>query len=49
MEQYRQHTAPVKDFYASRGLLRVIEGGPTPEKVFAHIEAVTANPQEVAA
>ena len=49
MEQYRQHTAPVKDFYEARGLLRVIEGGPTPEKVFANIEATTANPQEAAA
>ncbi len=49
MGQYRQHTAPVKDFYASRGLLRVIEGGPTPEEVFAHIEAATARPQEAAA
>ena len=49
MEQYRQHTAPVKDFYASRGLLRVIEGGASPEEVFAHIEAATASPQEVAA
>ena len=49
MEQYRQHTAPVKAFYASRGLLRVIEGGPTPEEVFVHIQAATASPQEVAA
>ena len=49
MEQYRQHTAPVKDFYATRGLLRVIEGGLTPEEVFAHIEAATVVSQEVAA
>ena len=49
MEQYRQHTAPVKDFYANHGLLRIIEGGQTPEEVFAHIEAATAVPQEAAA
>lgn len=49
MEQYRQHTAPVKDFYESRGLLRVIEGGPTPEEVFAQIEAATTARQEAAA
>lgn len=49
MEQYRQHTAPVKNFYESRGLLRIIEGGPTPEKVFANIEVATANPQEATA
>ena len=49
MEQYRQHTAPVKEFYATRGLLRVIEGGQTPEEVFAHIEAAAAAPQEAAA
>ncbi len=49
LEQYREHTTPVKDFYASRGLLRVIEGGRTPEEVFAQIEAATANPQEATA
>ena len=49
MEQYRQHTAPVKDFYANHGLLRIIEGGQTPEEVFAHIEAATTSPQEAAA
>ena len=49
MEQYRQHTEPVKDFYATRGLLRVIEAGGSPEDVFARIETVTAIPQEAAA
>ena len=49
MDQYRQYTAPVKDFYASSGMLRVIEGGPSPEEVFANIEAATASPQEAAA
>ena len=47
LKQYRRHTAPVKDFYVERGLLRVIEGGDTPEEVFARIEAATAsNPRE---
>ncbi len=49
MEQYRQHTEPVKDFYAARGLLRVIEAGRPPEDVFSEIEKATAIPQEAAA
>ncbi len=39
MEQYRAHTEPVKDFYATRGLLRVIDAGRPPEDVFAEIES----------
>ena len=49
MEQYKEHTAPVKDFYAARGLLRVIDAGRTPEEVFAEIERASATPQEAAA
>ncbi len=49
MEQYREHTAPVKDFYAANGLLRIIDAGHKPEEVFAEIERATTVPQEVAA
>lgn len=49
MNQYRQHTAPVREFYSSRRLLHIVEGGLAAEEVFAQIGAVTAQPQEVAA
>ena len=49
MEQYREHTALVKDFYAASGLLRVIDAGRKPEEVFAEIERVTTVPREAAA
>ena len=49
MEQYKEHTAPVKDFYGARGLLRVIDAARTPEEVFAEIERASATPQEAAA
>ena len=49
MEQYRLHTEPVKEFYAQRKLLRIIDAGRTPEEVFTAIERATATPQEAAA
>ena len=49
MEQYRLHTEPVKEFYETRKLLRIIDAGRTPEDVFAEIEKATMIPQEAAA
>lgn len=49
MEQYRAHTEPVRDFYAARGLLRVIDAGRSPDEVFGEIEKVTSIPEEAAA
>lgn len=48
LEQYKEHTAPVKDFYAENGLLRSIDAGRKPEEVFAEIEQATAVSQEAA-
>lgn len=48
MEQYREHTESVKDFYMVRALLRVIEAGRSPEDVFSEVEKATAVPQEAA-
>lgn len=42
MEQYREHTQPVMDYYLERGMLRHINANGTPEEVFARIEAATA-------
>lgn len=41
MEQYREHTQPVMDYYEERGLLRRIDASGTPEEVFARIAAAT--------
>lgn len=40
MQQYREHTQPVMDYYEDQGLLRRIEASGTPEEVFARIETV---------
>ena len=37
---YRRDTEPLKAFYASRGLLRTVDGPGTLDEVFAHIQAV---------
>lgn len=42
MEQYREHTQPVMDYYEKRGLLRRIDASGTPDEVFARIEAATS-------
>ena len=42
MEQYREHTEPLLDFYEQRRLLRRIDAQQPPEKVFAQIETVLA-------
>jgi adenylate kinase len=52
LEQYRQHTEPLLDFYAQRRLLRRIDAGQPAERVFTQIEAALAQPRvrpEVAA
>ena len=38
MHQYREHTEPVRAFYAARHLLRSIDAGGSPEEVFSLIE-----------
>ena len=44
MEQYREHTEPVRVYYERQGLLRGIEANETPEAVFTQIEnALAAN------
>lgn len=49
MEQYREHTQPVMDYYKKRGLLRRIDANGTPEEVFARIETAANVKLEVIA
>jgi adenylate kinase len=52
LEQYREHTEPLLDFYAQRRLLRRIDAGQPADSVFVQIEAALAQPRvrpEVAA
>jgi adenylate kinase len=44
LEQYREHTEPLLDFYQGRRLLRRIDAQQPAEKVFAQIEAALAEP-----
>ena len=50
MEQYREHTEPVMNYYEGQGLLRRVEAEGAPEAVFARIEAaLTVNAELEAA
>jgi adenylate kinase len=44
LDQYREHTEPLLDFYEQRRLLRRIDARQPAEKVFEQIEAALANP-----
>ena len=44
LEQYREHTEPLLDFYQGRRLLRRIDAQQPAEKVFAQIEAALPGP-----
>jgi adenylate kinase len=39
LELYDEQTAPLSDYYRQRGLLRVVDGGGTPDDVFRRIRA----------
>ncbi len=45
LEVNEKMNAPLKDFYQKKGLLTVINGEQTPEKVFEDIDAVLSNNQ----
>ena len=45
LEVNEKMNAPLKDFYQKKGLLTVINGKQTPEKVFEDIDAVLSNNQ----
>ncbi len=45
LEVNEKMNAPLKDFYQKKGLLTVINGEQTPEKVFKDIDAVLSNNQ----
>jgi adenylate kinase len=52
LEQYREHTEPLLEFYQKRHLLLCIDAGQPADRVFAQIEAALAQPRarpEVAA
>lgn len=39
LKVYHNSTAPLKEFYANKGLLRLIEGTGTPDEVFARVKS----------